>query len=190
MKVTIQIVQATLDRAPEAEAAVCGVAQDERPLRGPAGHADWRMCGLLSQQLLEQKYEGDAGEDLLTSTQGRLPFERLFLIGLGRTPKLDPAVARKLATRAGHVAVRAGVATLTVPLWDLTRERIEFPEALNAFLLGAGRALAQGAPVEALTLQLLARNPSEAGRMKHDLVRIAKKPPVDGMELDVPGAQG
>jgi Cytosol aminopeptidase family, N-terminal domain len=190
MKVSLAVHQCTIERVPAVDAALCAVAQDERPLRGPAGRVDWRLCGLLSRQLLEQRYVGGLGEDLLISTAPRLPFGRLFLVGLGRGNDLDPAGARKVSTHAGTVVLAAGVDSLVLAPWDLTRERIEFAEGLNAFLIGCGNARARGAPVESLRLELLARNPSEAGRMKHDLTRIMKRPPVDGMELVVDGGKG
>lgn len=190
MKITLTVHQSTIERVPAVDAAVCGVAQDERPLRGPAGRIDWRLCGLLSSQLLEQRYFGRSGEDLLISTSPRLPFGWLFLVGLGRGNDLDPPRARRIATRAGTVVLAAGADSAVLALWDLTRERIEFAEGLNALLIGCGVARARGAPVEALRLELLARSPSEAGRMKHDLGHIVKRPPVDGMELRVEVAKG
>ncbi len=187
MKVLVSILQEHVERVEGASAALCAVASDERPLRGPAGALDWRLCGLLSRQLLQQRFEGRTGEDLLIAAGPRLPFEQVFLIGLGRGADIDPPAARRVATRAGTVAVRAGVPSLVMGLWDLTRERIEFPEALNAFLIGAATGRAHGGPVEQLHLLLLARNPAEAGRMKHDLDRIARKPPVEGMAIAAAG---
>jgi hypothetical protein len=56
---------------------------DERPLRGAAGLADWRMCGRLSSLLRHQRFSGAGGETLLIPPGRRLPFSRILVFGLG-----------------------------------------------------------------------------------------------------------
>ncbi len=158
-----------LDKAPDVDAAACAVCTDERPLRGPAGLADWRLSGLLSRQLQLQRYEGRLGEDMMVATGDRLPFGRVFLVGLGRSSDVDGSMARQITARTGNTLVRAGVGAAVLGLWDLTRERIPFEEALEAFLQGCSRAVVAGASQETFDVHLLSRSSTETGRMTHHL---------------------
>ncbi len=62
---------------------VLPVFKDDRPLRGAAGLADWRLCGRLSRFIKANKASGDAGETLLFPPGRRLPFARIMWFGLG-----------------------------------------------------------------------------------------------------------
>jgi hypothetical protein len=62
---------------------VLAVFKDDRPLRGAAGLADWRMCGRLSRLLKGAKANADQGESMLLPPGRRLPFNRLLWFGLG-----------------------------------------------------------------------------------------------------------
>ncbi|MBS1122426.1 MAG: putative leucyl aminopeptidase [Deltaproteobacteria bacterium] len=62
---------------------VLPVFKDDRPLRGAAGLADWRMCGRLSRLIKTNRASGDAGETLLLPPGRRLPFARILWFGLG-----------------------------------------------------------------------------------------------------------
>jgi Cytosol aminopeptidase family, N-terminal domain len=64
---------------------------DERPLRGMAGLADWRLGGRLSRLLKSGRMTGRTGEvTLLPPSRRRLPFERLILFGLGESDHPGP----------------------------------------------------------------------------------------------------
>ena len=62
---------------------VLPVFKDDRPLRGAAGLADWRMCGKLSRLVKANKANGEAGETLMLPPGRRLKFNRLLWFGLG-----------------------------------------------------------------------------------------------------------
>jgi hypothetical protein len=62
---------------------VLPVFRDDRPLRGAAGLADWRMCGRLSRLLKTEKATANAGETLLLPPGRRLRFQRVMWFGLG-----------------------------------------------------------------------------------------------------------
>ncbi len=74
-----------------ADVAVAGVCSDDRPLRGGAARADWRLCGLISRLLVEERVSGAAGEAVLVPCDGRLRTPRLLILGLG------PRTSRKVA---------------------------------------------------------------------------------------------
>jgi len=62
---------------------VLPVFRDDRPLRGAAGLADWRLCGRLSRLLKSERATADAGETMLLPPGRRLRFKRVMWFGLG-----------------------------------------------------------------------------------------------------------
>lgn len=92
-----------MDRS-AAEALCLFVGEDERPLAGLAGLADWRLAGGLSRLVRQGLLHGTSGEALLTPAR-RLPFRKLFLFGLGPQAQDEAALSahvdeamRKLAS--------------------------------------------------------------------------------------------
>ncbi len=73
----------------KSEALALAFFEDERPLRGALGLIDWRLCGQVSRLLLRGRARGGLRETVLVPTRPRLSFEKLFLIGAGRTADLD-----------------------------------------------------------------------------------------------------
>jgi Cytosol aminopeptidase family, N-terminal domain len=97
-----------------ADVAVAGFFRDQRPLRGGAGLADWRLCGFLSRLLVAARAQGDLGEAVLTTTHGRFRAPKLLLVGLGPRQRygadahraaVQAAVDRLLDLGAGSAAV-------------------------------------------------------------------------------------
>jgi len=178
LRVRFDVGHGSLDRGPMMDAVACAVALDDRPLRGPAGLADWRLCGLLSRQILAGRYEGRLGEDMMIAAQPRLPFSKLFLIGLGLESQMDESLSRQVVSRTAGVLLKVGAGSAALGLWDLTRERITFEDGFEAFLAGLSREAAKGTEAESFDLRLLARSPTESGRIAHFLEqRIAQKAP-------------
>jgi hypothetical protein len=105
-----------LDALP-AEAVALFVFEDVRPLRGVAGYLDWRLCGALSQVLLDGTFTGGEGEALLLPATGRLGRRRLFVFGLGPVIACGADVLGRVCRRAHEVMQRAGVsaAVLAAP---------------------------------------------------------------------------
>jgi len=62
---------------------VLAVFKDDRPLRGAAGLADWRLCGRLSRLVKANRASAEAGETLMLPPGRRLPFARILWFGLG-----------------------------------------------------------------------------------------------------------
>lgn len=108
--------------------------EDERPLRGALGLVDWRTCGRVSRLILRGRLRGAAGENTLIPIRPELPFEKLFLFGLGPRASFDleafdRAVLRMLETLA-RARVRASVFVLPGRALDL----IEPQAAIARFL--------------------------------------------------------
>jgi leucyl aminopeptidase len=92
------------------------VAEDERPLRGAAGYVDWRMCGALSRVLRENFFTGGEQDSLLLPTGGRFPASRIFVLGLGRSSKLDADALGRALGRAAETLTRARAESVAVEL--------------------------------------------------------------------------
>ena len=82
---------------------------DERPLRGAAGLCDWRLCGRLSRLIKQGRIAGGDGEvTLLPPPARRLPFDRIFLFGLGRQKGFGEPAYRDATRRIRKVLADAG----------------------------------------------------------------------------------
>ena len=88
--------------------------KDERPLRGAAGLADWRMCGRLSRLVKKQRLEGNSGEALMMPAGRRLPFDRILLFGLGLSRSFTEDVYRQMVRRIHDVVVKANITEYAV----------------------------------------------------------------------------
>jgi leucyl aminopeptidase len=73
----------------QGEIAVVGFFADERPLRGGAARADWRLCGGLSRRIENGDLSGKSGEALLIGSGPALLAPRLLLMGLGERQHFD-----------------------------------------------------------------------------------------------------
>jgi hypothetical protein len=91
------------------DALVLPVFKDDRPLRGAAGLADWRMCGRLSRLVKANKANGDAGETLMLPPGRRLKFSRLMWFGLGDAKGYSDERFRKDVKWIVDVVTKAGV---------------------------------------------------------------------------------
>lgn len=123
-----------------AEVAVAGFFRDQRPLRGGAGQADWRLCGWLSGLVAAARLAGEWGEGALVLTQGRLLAPRLLVLGLGSAARFGADAHREAARAALEraLALGAGVVAMDLP----PPEGVDAAEQVAASLLaGACEAL-------------------------------------------------
>ena len=106
----------------EADVLVAPFFADERPLRGPAAWADWRLCGLLDEALAAGRLPSALGAATLAPSGGRLAARRVLMICLGTRAALGFAELRGAATRAAEklAALRAGEVAFAVPGQALT----------------------------------------------------------------------
>ncbi len=122
---------------------VAGFFSDELPLRGGAGRVDWRLCGLVSHQILAGRILGARGEALLVPSLGQLRANRVMVLGLGIrseyrlqqiSASIQQAVSRALALASPSLAM--------VPL-GLAGD--EFPRCAEAIVAGALAGFADSA---------------------------------------------
>lgn len=93
---------------------VLAVFRDDRPLRGAAGLADWRLCGRLSRLLKSQRATADAGETMMLPPGRRLRFSRVMWFGLGDAKGYSDDRLRKDLTWIAGVVKKAGVSDWAV----------------------------------------------------------------------------
>ncbi|MDD9940838.1 MAG: hypothetical protein OXU20_07230 [Myxococcales bacterium] len=138
---------AELDRL-RCDAIVLTLFSDERPLRGAGGLVDWRLCGAISQRLMDGFITGDRDEQVLVPAQKRLPVEKVFLFGLGPQAALSVDHASE---RLGHIlrtVTQAGGCTSAVVLPGRSTEVVAPVAAMEALV----RASQQGPPMDEIVL--------------------------------------
>ena len=79
------------------EALIVGFYEDVRPLKGVAGELDWLLCGALSSLVLTKKLRGSFGDVALVTSQGKVPAQKIFLVGLG--PRAGLTLNRSMESR-------------------------------------------------------------------------------------------
>jgi leucyl aminopeptidase len=167
----IEVDPASVERA-RADVVVVPLFAMERPLRGGAGRADWRLCGKLSALLVQGRLTGAPGEAALLSTFGGLRTPLLLVLGVGERAAFDArrfeafahaAVARSLAIRAGALAL---------PLPDDAGGQLAHGRRAAALLAGTASAVAEAPPPIKLRLRLLV--PREEVIHSADVLRRAR----------------
>jgi len=116
------------------DGVVSPIYTDERPLKGVAGHVDWRLNGFISRLVMADRLIGDSGEWLLVHTQGRLPYTHLFLVGMGaKDGRNSDGVKSALGDVASKVAL-AGLHAFGIDLEEVAGVTMPAEEAMVFFL--------------------------------------------------------
>jgi hypothetical protein len=173
----VEIREGRLDHA-DAELLVAPFFETHRPLRGPAARVDWRLCGLLSEQLAAGRARGARGEATLLATAGRFATPAVLAFGLGPKPGFGERDLR-LAARdlVGCLAgLRLGRVALALPDEKVLGFPLE-PAAL-ALLAGVG----DGLRIHPMALHLQIYCASSATPVLSGARRSADSMP-DGIEL-------
>lgn len=113
---THEIGLASLDAMPGVDSLCLFVSEDERPLKGMAGYADWRMCGALSRVLMRGFFSGASGDCLLIPTAGHIAMSRIFAMGIGERQRFGTEALSQALSNAGHVLSKAQVTTVALEI--------------------------------------------------------------------------
>jgi hypothetical protein len=134
----------------ETDALVVGFYEDVRPLKGIAGQLDWLLCGALSSLVIENKMSGALGDVALLTARGKVPAQKIFMIGLGRCADYSLAILRQFARNSASSVLGAGVARAAI-------EYLQPPETPSDKGIPALReGLLEGAGGRSLAVSLLA----------------------------------
>jgi hypothetical protein len=139
------VLSVALDTGPiegsRADVAFVLFFEDERPLRGSAGRADWRLCGRLSALIADGLATGSRGDAVLLPTLGGLRAPLLVALGAGARDAFDEAAwvdaVREVARRA--IGLRARSVALPLPL--AAPRRFGLRQRVDGLLAGAAAAL-------------------------------------------------
>ena len=136
---SLELTSEPVDRV-VAEVAVGFCFEDDRPLRGPAGRADWRLCGDLSR-FVARSTAGPIGEALLLPTEGRLRAGRFLLLDLGSSTGFGPDACARAVQGAMRRVLDLRVRTVAMgPPGDWV-DRIPVGIGAQACVRGAVAAL-------------------------------------------------
>ncbi len=100
---------------------------DERPLSGPTALLDWRLNGRLTEQLLQGKLAGFAGEQLLVQSNGKIAADWALFVGGGRRGASEKSDYRELLRHLLTTCRQAGASRIALGLG--------LPAGMNAFAL-------------------------------------------------------
>jgi hypothetical protein len=148
----------------ETDALIVGFYEDVRPLKGLAGELDWLLCGALSSLILKKKIRGSLGDVALLTSQGKVPAQKLFMVGLGTRTGFSPRRVRSVASIAASSAASAGVRRMAMECFYSS----DTPSESDLSELHEG--LTEGAGAQVLDVSLLA--PDAASYEK--IARFAK----------------
>ena len=142
----------------------------DRPLRGPAARADWRLCGLLSERLQQEQLTGARGEAALMPTAGRMRSPLLLVIGLGPRSDFGEEALREVARSAAVrlLGLRSGIVGIALP--GTVASRLDTSRVAGIVLEGVAEALSERP--SALRLRLVVP-PEEAGRTRSGILETA-----------------
>jgi len=93
----------------EADVVVAGFFAEDRPLRGGAGRVDWRLCGLVSEFLADERIVAERGSAFLVAATGAFAAPRILLLGLGSRSEFSLTVAQDLMRDATARCIALGV---------------------------------------------------------------------------------
>lgn len=172
-RLNLELTTESLERV-RSELIVTGFFKDELPLRGGVGRADWRLCGLISEQLVAGRIEGNWGEALMVPSQGHLRARCVLVIGLGsrqnyRLPQVE-AGARDAVERA----LALGVSSLAMP--PLGVDADDFPRCVDAFLQGAALGLSGQPRSLSLCVVLPEKDRSSASAALSEAIQRMNRP--------------
>ncbi len=151
---TVKLESDPLERI-RADVLVVGVAPTDRPLRGGAGYADWRLCGGLWKLVSSGRISGARGQASLVIPGRGLQTRLLLVLGLGPRQSLTisewqelgrDAIDRSIGLRAETVALAivqdAFVDRPTADRSTLDRSTLdERIEAVGGLISGAANAV-------------------------------------------------
>lgn len=109
----------------EGEVVAAPFFADERPLCGPAALLDWRLGGRLTEQLLQGKVTGSAGEHLLVRSNGKIAADWALFVGGGSRTAAGESDYRKLMRHLLATCRLAGASRIALGL--------RLPAGMNAF---------------------------------------------------------
>jgi hypothetical protein len=133
----------------ETEALIVGFYENVRPLKGLAGQLDWLLCGSLSRLVLNRKVCGSIGEAALLTSRGKVPAQKLFLVGLGPSEAASRASLQAAVRSAVTSAIKAGVKRAVIECFQ--PPGVSYDTSISALVKGISES-ARGGEIEVAVL--------------------------------------
>lgn len=148
----------------ETEVLVVSIFADQRPLQGLAGLVDWRLCGRLSDWILEKRISGDEGEKLMLPGRPKLKADRVLAVGLGPEGRFDESRFRAFSRAVVQTLDEAHLSSVAIslPPIELAPEK-----RLRLFLDAVGD--------DALFDELIVFEPASAHRGLNEIVERERR---------------
>jgi hypothetical protein len=169
-------IEVSTERLDEARADVVVVAffESDRPLRGAAGLADWRLCGQLSRLVMSEKLSGRTGEAVLLATGRGWSAPRVLGLGLGTEREFGAVAWESYARDAIGRVLRMRAETVAFPISGSYLGLLGVSERVGALLRGTVSAFAEdSAP---LRMQLIATE-ADADKAREAVRKFASREP-------------
>lgn len=123
-------------------ALVLGVTSGETALDTAAAAVDAAMDGLLTRLRVAGEITGKPGATTILHTLGRLPVERLVVVGLGEASTLSVAVLRRAAAAGARAVRKAGLSGFASTVYGVNQlNQLEAVAAAQAIAEGTGLGL-------------------------------------------------
>jgi leucyl aminopeptidase len=188
---SLRVDTSPFERVPGDVAVVC-IFSDQRPLRGAAGRADWRLCGQVSDLLASGRMRGKKGEAALVPAFGRLAVDSVLLLGLGRRSSFRAARVQEASASALRRALGLGARTVALAPASGTEG---FAAQADAFVHGALDAVEEAGAEVRVNLALCQAEAAPAFRALEEVlaaepgleVRLEKRPSRDPRRVSPAG---
>jgi len=125
----------------ECDALAIGFFQDERPLKGSSGWIDWRLNGMLSHFLIENRLTGDWRETTLIPSKGRVIPQMILLVGLGRVRDYSYLRLRELSPHLLETLKNLNTSNICLSLPSEERYNVDCGKSAEVFIEGIADCL-------------------------------------------------
>jgi len=120
----------------ETSAIVLLFFHDERPLKGSAGLADWRMNGAISRLIISERINGNNGETTLVVPNRRILGDKILMIGLGNSSELTKDKIEEAAESVVDHLVGIGVKDFAIAVPHTGPASLKASEIIEALIRG------------------------------------------------------
>ncbi|MCB1153261.1 hypothetical protein KDL45_06390, partial [bacterium] len=100
----------------ETDTVVVSFFEDERPLKGHTGMADWRLCGTLSKFIMEGRIDGHLGEKILFPMNHRMRCRKIVAMGLGASKDFNDQAFTGVCRNTADAVYNLGVPEFSLAL--------------------------------------------------------------------------
>jgi hypothetical protein len=125
----------------ECDVLAIGFFQDERPLKGSSGWIDWRLNGMLSHFLIENRLTGDWRETTLIPSKGRVIPQMILLVGLGRVRDYSYLRLRELSPHLLETLKNLNTSNICLSLPSEERYNVDCGKLAEVFIEGIADCL-------------------------------------------------